>query len=665
MATVQSTLYFQDKMSAAINSVANNLEMASIKAEMAKRDLDELENQQSEWKKTLDAATSSTVRNEQEMNQIIDKYNAASKAVDKARLAYLQQENAVIKNETQLQKLKNQQEEYNKKLDQTRNKVNQNVKGFESMQGKLVTLASAMQIFNQIVSTIQSVNNKINEYVRYTEAQMQAEDKLAIITKARMNLDDAQVRSLYNLAAAQQRVGVIGDEVSIAGMSTIASFVKQKASIEALTPAMDNLIAKNKGYHASVQDAQAVSRGIAMAMQGNTGMMRRLGVAISDTQKKWLMTLPEEQRAVELAKMITATTGNLNEEMAKTPLGQVAQANNRLSDSYEKLGAALLPIQAMFMEFWSNFVEKVVNNLDTIVPLVLGALTAVSGAFIALKGEAIAAAVSTAAEWAVAFWPLTLGIGIIAALSAAFNAMGVDFQTQAQNLVISGLWIINSFKNIGIAIQNTWQAGKLSVKLFIDGSQLLFANFFSWVLNKLAILARGIDAVFKTNLSGAIGNLSAASDKVQNDIKGRMRTNTTQFMTQYKPFEENSFWANQAKAQSMMSGLKGGMLTDRKLAGTAGVGGIDPELLTSAGGGKALKTKNQGSISIKDEDIKMLHDLATRDYMVNYQSLTPQVTIPNMVLHENVDVNAVVDTIVSGIAEVSGSSLKAGERAYA
>ena len=532
--------------------------------------------------------------------------------------------------------------------------------GFSSMQASIVTLSSAFQLFNQVKGIISGVNSKINEFISYAETEMRVQDQLAIITKQRMALTDDEVRSLYDLASAQQQVGVVGNEVAVAGMAGLAAFTKQKSSIEALTPAMNNLAVKMYGYNATAESMDMISKSLGKAMLGDVSALSRMGIKIDDVQKKWLMTLNEEQRAIELSKLITNVTGDMNEEMAKTPFGQMTQANNRLSDSYERLGAVLLPIQVKLTELWSNVITKIIDNLDTIVPLVLTALGTIGVAFVALKAQAIASAIASAGAWianvAMIAAPFLAIIGIIGGVSVALNAMGISFSEQAENILISLNWIINSFKNLGIAIENTWTFAENVVNNFSNIAMIALGGFFKWVLSQLQGIAKLIDLVFKTNLSESISSFSAQIDSANNALKSKIDKNSKE----YKQFEQNDLYANQDRATKQLNALKGSAVSNRALLGKSGTGGIGLDsLTTSTAGGKALKTQNQGEIEINGEDLQLLHDMATRDYMINYQqqNLTPQVNLPNVVIHETADVDSVVESLVNAVTDIAQSKM--------
>lgn len=582
MATISSSLRFQDEMSSKMESLARKLDMAATEAKIAKGELDALENAQRQWKITL---------NQLENAQIKDK-----DAIAKAREEYLKALNAYDNGVLKVQKYENQ-------MASLEQQMNKNTQGFESMSGKIVTLSAAFQLFNQAVGFIKGVNAKINEYIQYTETQMQAEDQLAIITKQRMALNDDEVRSLYDLAAAQQRVGVVGDEATIAGMAGVAAFTTQKGSIQALTPAMNDLAVKTFKYNVTAENMESISKALGRAMQGDVGQLSRMGIKIDEVTKKRLMSLREEERAIELAKIIKAVTGDMNEDMASNAIGKRTQSMNRLSDSYEKLGAALLPLQAQMVEVWSNIVNAIVNNLDKIVPIAMAALAVITTGFIALKAQAIGSALATAGAWIAATAPLWAIIGVIGAVSIALNKMGINFQQQAENILTSFNWIVTAIQNVIIGVQNIGIAWRKA---------------WAWITR-----------------SGE------------------------QF--EFKSFKANDLYTNQAKAQRQMSSLSGGALTNRALLGTSGVGatgglgGFDG-LTTNTSGGKALKTQNQGDIGIKEEDMELLHDLATEKFAQYYQQLTPTLTIPNMVIHETADVNEVLGAITSSITGFVRSS---------
>lgn len=82
--------------------------------------------------------------------------------------------------------------------------------------------------------------------------------------------------------------------------------------------------------------------------------------------------------------------------------------------------------------------------------------------------------------------------------------------------------------------------------------------------------------------------------------------------------------------------------------------------LAKALNGNAINTKQQGAIELKEEDIKMLNELASRDFMVRYQSLSPQVTFGNVTVNETADFNQVLGQLDTWVEEKANNSLNVG-----
>ena len=76
--------------------------------------------------------------------------------------------------------------------------------------------------------------------------------------------------------------------------------------------------------------------------------------------------------------------------------------------------------------------------------------------------------------------------------------------------------------------------------------------------------------------------------------------------------------------------------------------------------GNALNTKQQGAIELKEEDVKMLNELASRDFMVRYQSLSPQVNFGNVTVNENADIDQLIGAFSSGVEEMANNSMRTG-----
>ena len=169
--------------------------------------------------------------------------------------------------------------------------------------------------------------------------QEMAETKLSTIMRQRMGATDKEIQSIKELASAQQEIGVIGDEVQLSGAQQIATFLNEKASLETLLPAMNNLLAQQKGLNATTQDAVTVGNLMGKVMQGQTSALTRVGITFTEAEEAVLKYGTEQERAAMLAQVITNNVGEMNAELAQTDSGKQQQLVNTLGDMKEELGA--------------------------------------------------------------------------------------------------------------------------------------------------------------------------------------------------------------------------------------------------------------------------------------------------------------------------------------
>nr|DAL46937.1 MAG TPA_asm: hypothetical protein [Caudoviricetes sp.] len=60
------------------------------------------------------------------------------------------------------------------------------------------------------------------------KVQVEAETKLETVMKQRMGSSKSSIQSVKDLTAAQQELGVVGDEVQMAGAQQLATFLKSE-----------------------------------------------------------------------------------------------------------------------------------------------------------------------------------------------------------------------------------------------------------------------------------------------------------------------------------------------------------------------------------------------------------------------------------------------------
>ena len=250
--------------------------------------------------------------------------------------------------------------------------------GFKTLKGVVATLG--------IGKLIKDSNDAYN-------VQMQNELKLTAHMKQRMNATDDQVSAIKRLASEQQKIGVIGDEIQLAGAQQLTTYARQASTLQTLLPAMNNLIAQNSGYEASVSDATSAADMLGRALNGQYTSLKRMGVTFSEAQENVLKYGTEEQKAAVLADAINSKVGNMNELLAQTPTGKLKQLQNDFGDLQEQFGATFQPLISALVPVARSALETLatpIMNISRGIATIGSAIASVDSP--AVRGIALAAA---------------------------------------------------------------------------------------------------------------------------------------------------------------------------------------------------------------------------------------------------------------------------------
>ena len=223
---------------------------------------------------------------------------------------------------------------------------------FTTLSAKLKALSPMIMKmigYFALMFSVQKIRQFISESEELYKIQMQNEVKLATVMRERIGATDEQIQQMLDLAAAEQQVGIIADEVQLAGLQQVATFVKQQDTLETLLPAMNNLIAQQYGYEASTESARNVANLMGKALQGQTGALTRVGITFNETQEQVLKYGNESERAAVLAEVITDNVGEMNKALASTDVGRQRQLANTMGDIKEQFGAAFTQIAIVFL----------------------------------------------------------------------------------------------------------------------------------------------------------------------------------------------------------------------------------------------------------------------------------------------------------------------------
>ena len=215
----------------------------------------------------------------------------------------------------------------------------------ERLKSSLATMSSISVGIGQLQGVVQGFQSALKGLTDAYAVQIQAETQLENSMRNTMSATDAEIQSIKDLCSAQQQLGVIGDEVQLAGAQKLATFLSEKNSLAALIPVMNDVVAKQNGFNATGENAATVAAAIGKAISGQTAALGKMGISFSDAQKEVLKYGNEQERVALLVDVISAKVGGQNQALAQIPFGAVKQLSNWLGDVKEQLGSIAVKIQ--------------------------------------------------------------------------------------------------------------------------------------------------------------------------------------------------------------------------------------------------------------------------------------------------------------------------------
>ena len=208
----------------------------------------------------------------------------------------------------------------------------------ERMHRSLSNMAGISIIATNVQTAIGSLTAAMQPFIDKANAATVAQTKLKTVMEQRMEATASDVAYINKLVAAQSELGVIGGTVQRSGLQQVATFATQRETLATLLPAMNNLIAQQKGLNATNEDAVSVANLIGKALMGNVTAMTRVGVTMTEAQKEMIKTGDEGQRAATIAQVITDNVGQMNRRLAETDAGRVKQMANEFGGLQVKVG---------------------------------------------------------------------------------------------------------------------------------------------------------------------------------------------------------------------------------------------------------------------------------------------------------------------------------------
>lgn len=457
----------------------------------------------------------------------------------------------------------------------------------------------------------------------------------------------------------------INKQFALAGTSAQGA----QAAMLQLTQAMSSGVLRGEELNSVLEQAPTITRAIAEYMGVTIGEMRELaseGKITADIVKAAVFSAAEETNAAFESVPLTfsqAMTMVKNEGLnALRPVLEELNAFLNTDIGRDALNGFIAAVRMggdalmWLLQLVESGAAFIVENWDTVSTLLIGGALAVAAVM-------TASAVQSAAAWAAANWPLLLIAGSIVLVIYMARQMGATWE-EVGGMVGGIFYELFALGNNLVA--DAWNLIAIFAEFFanvfnnpVAAVAHLFADLADWVLGILQSLASAIDAVFGSSLADAVngwrtGVQDWADSFGENEIK----------IQRMEKINYDDAWDNGSRmGRSVGAALDNFTVPD--VLSNAGGSGFDYDALLAVSGlnstlsGIGEDTRAiRSSAALSEEDIKLLVDMAEREY-VNNINLTAQTPIINVAGQNTgdteVDKRALADAIRDILIEEAAS----------
>jgi hypothetical protein len=371
--------------------------------------------------------------------------------------------------------------------------------------------------FQHAAALVGKFTAAMDKCVKAYEMQAVAEKKLETLMRNSMAATDVQIKNIKDLTAAQQKLGVIGDEIQLAGAQELSTYLTKTESLQKLIPVMNDMLAQQYGLNASQEQAVTIAQMMGKVLDGQVGALSRYGYRFDDAQEAVLKYGNEQQKVTMLSRILTQYVGGVNAALAATPEGKWKQHQNAMGDLRERVGALFVAIRGALLPAFvavSNIVQRLTaffeehkqsimgvaetvgnilsvafNTVGSAIMFVVEHWKAFTAAIVAWKVVAVVATMHHAKWWLLLLRHmkiLQLCTGATNLFTRATRTLKLAFDTLARHP-----WLIAITAAIGLTVALVGAFRKF------NQAQREAQKAVSSVAAKIGVEQRGLDALFE------------------------------------------------------------------------------------------------------------------------------------------------------------------------
>lgn len=183
---------------------------------------------------------------------------------------------------------------------------------------------------------------------------------------------DNQVKAYKSLASELQKVGVIGDEVTLSGMGIMTQMGLTANQVKDMTPLLQDLAVKQFGVNVSGEQFKQVSQSVATMVNMGKLTLQGYGIQVSDVERKQFKAMTQSERYVFIMNKLKNSVAGANEAMAQTSGGRIQQMNNAIGDCEEKVGQLVDHLYGGFAQMALPVIEEATGAFQEFMTVLNG-----------------------------------------------------------------------------------------------------------------------------------------------------------------------------------------------------------------------------------------------------------------------------------------------------
>ena len=346
----------------------------------------------------------------------------------------------------------------------------------------------------------------IKQSIDAAKDKLKADKLLETNLMKQTNFKKEHIQMLKDEASALQDVGVVGDDVAVAGAGQLAIYKLKAEQIKTILPVIDDMVAKEKGFNGTQEDAIAMADVFGKAVEGKTKGLIKYGVSLTDAEEKLFKTMKREQRAEFLNKKLTAAIGGTNKALRETDEGKIVAAKGAWGDMQAELGKKLMPKLGAIAEWFhskipaiQDFILSLADKVEELVTRAEPYITQIKDMFGKVFEKVKPALEET---WQILSNAGTVAIDIAQDIINNWDRISPVVYTlvgaiAAYKVVMFGAWVYTTAMVAITKVKMAWDAaqaaatGTLTVKQWLLNAAMN-ANPIGFVITAIALLVGGI-----------------------------------------------------------------------------------------------------------------------------------------------------------------------------